>query len=122
MPHTAGGNKLFVEMRAAISVLAILALAGCQSPDGVPASMVPPAMDATATTTEGAPADLSDLVNAPAAGAQAQMRARGYSFTQQQGSVTYWWNPKTTICATTVASNGKFQTIGTATLRYCGQQ
>jgi hypothetical protein len=38
MPHTAGGNKLFVEMRAAISVLAILALAGCQSPDGVPAS------------------------------------------------------------------------------------
>ena len=113
---------MFVEMRAAISTLAILALAGCQSTDGVPASMVPPAMDATATTTEGAPADLADLVNAPAAAAQSQMQARGYAFTQQQGSTTYWWNPKTTICATTVTSNGKFQTIGTATARYCGQR
>ncbi|WP_271899498.1 hypothetical protein [Candidatus Phyllobacterium onerii] len=115
-------------MRAAIAILilAMMSLTGCQSngttSDGVPASAAPPAMDATATTAEGAPVDLADLVNAPAAGAQAQMRARGYSFTQQQGSITYWWNPKTTICATTVTSNGTFQTIGTATMRYCGQQ
>jgi hypothetical protein len=115
-------------MRAATSMAipAMILLAGCQSAGndagGVPASAVPPDMDATVTTAEGAPADLADLVNAPAASAQAQMRARGYAFTQQQGSITYWWNPKTTICATTVTSNGKFQTIGTATLRYCGQQ
>jgi hypothetical protein len=115
-------------MRVATSILilAIITLAGCQSTDndadGVPASAVLLGMDATATTTEGAPVDLADLVNAPAAGARAQMQARGYAFTQQQGSTTYWWNPKTTICATTVTSNGKFQTIGTATARYCGQQ
>jgi hypothetical protein len=104
-----------------ISILAVVALSGCQSA-GVPASAVPPAMDATVTNSEGAPADLADLVNSPAAGAQSQMQARGYAFAQQQDSITYWWNPKTTICATTVTSNGKFQTIGTATARYCGQR
>lgn len=113
-------------MRTAVStsIFMMIALAACQSTgdDAVPASSVPVAMDATATTTGGAPVDLADLVNAPAAGAQNQLRLRGYSFTQQQGSTTYWWNPRTTICATTVTSNGKFQTIGTATARYCGQQ
>ncbi|MDR6635794.1 hypothetical protein J2X72_004608 [Phyllobacterium sp. 1468] len=118
---------MFVRMRAAIAIsILVTTLAGCQSTgggtDGVPASMVPPAMDATATTAGGAPADIADLVNAPATRAQGQMQARGYAFTQQQGSTTYWWNPKTTICATTVTSNGKFQIIGTATAHYCGQQ
>ena len=115
-------------MRTAVSIslLAMITLTACQSTgddaDGVPASSVPAAMDATATTGGGAPEDLADLVNASAAGAQNQMQSRGYAFTQQQGSTTYWWNPKTTICATTVTSNGKFQTIGTATARYCGQR
>ncbi len=114
---------MFVRMHAAVSmVILATTLAGCQSSDGVPASAVPTAMDATATTSEGAPADLADLVNAPAAGAQSQLQARGYAFTQQQGPTSYWWNPKTTICATTVTSNGKFQTIGTATAQYCGQR
>lgn len=114
-------------MRIAVSasIFMMIALAACQSAGddaGVPVSSVPVAMDATATTTGGAPVDLADLVNAPAAGAQNQLRLRGYAFTQQQGSMTYWWNPRTTICATTVTSNGKFQTIGTATARYCGQE
>jgi len=115
-------------MRTAVSItiLAIIMLTACQSngdnTDGVPASAVPTAMDATATTIGGAPVDLADLVNAPAAGAQNQMQSRGYAFTQQQGSTTYWWNPRTTICATTVTANGKFQTIGTATARYCSQR
>ena len=115
-------------MRTAVSasIFTMIVLAACQSTGddagGVPASSVPTAMDATATTTGGAPVDLADLVNAPAAGAQNQLRLRGYAFTQQQGSTTYWWNPRTTICATTVTSNEKFQTIGTATAHYCGQQ
>jgi len=115
-------------MRTAVSIslLAVITLTACQSTgddaDRVPASAVPTEMDATATTMGGAPEDLADLVNAPAAGAQNQMKLRGYSFTQQQGPTTYWWNPRTTICATTATSNGKFQTIGTATARYCGQQ
>ena len=92
-------------MRTAVSasIFTMIALAACQS-------------------TGDDAGDLADLVNAPAAGAQNQLRLRGYAFTQQQGSTTYWWNPRTTICATTVTSNGKYQTIGTATARYCGQQ
>jgi hypothetical protein len=115
-----------MRIAVSISLLAVITLTACQSTgddaDGVPASAVPTAMEATATTMGGAPEDLADLVNAPATSPQNQMKSRGYSFTQQQGSTTYWWNPRTTICATTVTGNGKFQTIGTSTARYCGQQ
>jgi hypothetical protein len=115
-----------IKMRISISttVLTMLMLAGCQSAgdnaDAVPASAVPPAMAATVTAADGAPADIADLVNARAASAKSQMQARGYAVTGYQGGAAFWWNPTTTICARVVTSNGRYQTIGTASTRYCG--
>jgi hypothetical protein len=115
-----------IRMRNAISTtLTMLVLAGCQSAgdnaDAVPASAVPAGMAATATAQNGAPADISDLVNARAGSAQSQMQARGYGIARYQGGATFWWNPTTTICARVVSGNGRYQTITTATARYCGQ-
>jgi hypothetical protein len=102
-----------------------LMLAGCQTGgDGtgaVPASAVPPSMVATATAANGGPMDVADLVNAPAGTGRSQMLARGYRIGMEQGQTIFWWNPKTTICATTVTAKGRYQTIGTAEARYCGQ-
>lgn len=114
-------------MRRTISatIMTMLMLTGCQSTgddaDAVPASTVPTAMATTATASGGAPADIADLLNARTAGARNQMQARGYRMTRQQDdSTTFWWNPTTTICARVVTGSGRYQTIGTAAIRYCG--
>ncbi len=113
-------------MRIAISVtmLTLLTLGGCQSTgddaDAVPASAIPPGMASSVTVPGGAPGDIADLVNATAASGQSQLLARGYKKTIQQGQTTFWWNPTTTICAQIVTSNGRYQTIGAAEMRYCG--
>lgn len=107
------------------TIFTMIALAGCQSTGddagAVPASAIPPAMAATATASDGAPADIADLVNARTAGAKSQMQARGYAVVSYQGGAAFWWNPTTTICARVVTANGRYQTITTATARYCGQ-
>ncbi|CAN7283480.1 hypothetical protein LJR231_001359 [Phyllobacterium sp. LjRoot231] len=109
----------------AMTIFLVLMLAGCQSTgddsDAVPASAVPQSMDATATASNGAPIDIADLVNVPVAAGKSQMQARGYRIGVEQGQTIFWWNPKTTICATTVTVKGRYQTIGTASARYCGQ-
>ncbi|MBB3236471.1 hypothetical protein [Phyllobacterium endophyticum] len=110
---------------AAMTIVSALTLVSCQSSgddsDAVPASAVPASMDATATASNGAPMDIADLVNAPVASAKGQMQARGYRIGVEQGQTVFWWNPRTTICATTVTANGRLQTIGTASARFCGQ-
>ena len=114
-------------MRSAIwlTIVGALTIAGCQSSpddaDTVPASALPPGMAATGTAGSGAPSDLADLVGARAPGAETQMKARGYAAVSYQGGAAFWWNPRTTVCARVVTANGRFQQIGTATARFCGQ-
>ena len=111
----------------ALILLATFAMAGCQSTTGddanaVPASTLPPGMAATATVGGGgAPTDLADLVNKPAKSAASQMTARGYASVSFQDNTAYWWNARAQVCASVVTANGKFQSIGTATARFCGQ-
>lgn len=117
-----------MNMRVALLALTLLTtcmMAGCQSTgddaNAVPASTLAPGMAATAAAGSGAPADLADLVNKPAASAASQMKARGYASVSFQDGTAYWWNSRTTVCASVVNANGKIQSIGTATIRFCGQ-
>lgn len=65
-----------------------------------------------------APADISDLVGARAAGAEAEMQARGY---EDVGGNNTWWNSATGTCAKVHVSQGHYSRIDTLAPSACGQ-
>ncbi|UZK66756.1 hypothetical protein [Sphingomonas sp. M1-B02] len=59
--------------------------------------------------------DLSDLVNARAAGGETQLEARGYEFvttnTVRDTKWSFWWNERTRQCVQVATSNGRYSAI-----------
>jgi hypothetical protein len=73
-----------------------------------------------------APSALNDLVGARAAGAENQMRARGYTFVKSQKgddrSYTYWWNAASRQCVTVSTMDGRYDAITPSPAPDCGQR
>lgn len=77
-----------------------------------------------AAAAHAPPADLRDLAGARAAGAEAQLLARGYALvrveTMRGGKVSRWWNGKRRQCVAVTTVNGRYRTIATAAPGACG--
>lgn len=72
------------------------------------------------------PAGLGDLVGARAAGAETQMRARGYGLIRtdksDDRSYSYWWNGSTRQCVTIATMEGRYDSITGTPAADCGQR
>jgi len=73
-----------------------------------------------------APSALNDLVGARAAGAETQMRSRGYSLVRTEQSddrsYTYWWNASNRQCVTVATMDGRYDSITPTLAPDCGKQ
>lgn len=72
------------------------------------------------------PSTLNDLVGARAAGAETQMRSRGYSLVKTEQSddrsYTYWWNASNRQCVTVATMDGRYDSITPTLAPDCGKQ
>lgn len=72
-----------------------------------------------------APAELSDLVGARAAGGETALRSRGYDYVSGQTGDdrvwTVWWNPRSRSCVTVATVNGRYDSITTSPAPDCRQ-
>ncbi|MXN63329.1 hypothetical protein GR183_00300 [Stappia sp. GBMRC 2046] len=97
---------------AAIFILAI-PVAGCQSSSSGPT--------VAATPVTGSTADIADFQGARAGQAELGLNNRGYEPARTEGLTAYWWNDATQACARIVTSNGRYETVDTATPADCGK-
>lgn len=67
------------------------------------------------------PSGLGDLVGARGAGGETQLGFRGYSLQRSSGGANYWWNGDSRTCAKVVTSDGRYQSIDTASASDCGK-
>ncbi|MFZ2997017.1 hypothetical protein [Sphingobium sp.] len=72
------------------------------------------------------PPGLNDLVGAHAAGAETQMKTRGYSHIRsEQGddrSYSYWWNGSSRQCVTVATMEGRYSSITSSPAPDCNQR
>ncbi len=72
------------------------------------------------------PSGLNDLVGARGAGAETQMRSRGYTFIRNQKSddrsYTYWWNAASRQCVTVATMDGRYDSITSTPAADCNQR
>ena len=74
---------------------------------------------------QGAPQDVRDLIGSRAAGAETQLRNRGYSFVRtSEGNDrkwSTWWNGRSNTCITVTTIDGRYSSITTASYAECHQ-
>jgi hypothetical protein len=100
--------------RNTIFILAAAALAAsCSSSGTSPAPGLQP--------VAGPPADLADFVGARAGQAELGLQNIGYQLAKTEGLTSFWWNDATKTCARCVTSDGRYQSIDTATPGDCPQ-
>ena len=73
------------------------------------------ASDTGSASSEGAPADVADLVGAKAAGAETDLISRGYRFIKttksDDRSYSNWWKASTKTCLTVATLDGRYDSI-----------
>lgn len=74
-------------------------------------------------SNDGAPSDVADLVGAKAAGAESDLKSRGYRFikTTKGGDRSYsnWWKASTKTCLTVATFDGRYDSIVTGPAEDC---
>lgn len=74
---------------------------------------------------QGTPQDVRDLVGTRAAGAETQLRNRGYSFVRttegNDRKWSVWWKSQTNTCITVTTIDGRYNSIVTSSYAECNQ-
>lgn len=74
---------------------------------------------------QGTPQDVRDLVGTRAAGAETQLRNRGYSFVRttdgNDRKWSVWWNGRSNTCITVTTIDGRYNSIVTSAYAECHQ-
>ncbi len=100
--------------RRLLIVLAALApLTGCETSNGDSATTLP--------AYAGSASDIYDFQGAKAGRAEMGLNNRGYQLARTQGLRGYWWTQNTGTCAKIVTSQGRYQSVDTASPSDCGR-
>lgn len=77
---------------------------------------------ATAGASAGTPSDVSDLVGARGAGGETQLGQRGYEYVTMTKGTQYWWNAQSKACIGIKVSQGRYQSVSSASTSQCHQK
>jgi hypothetical protein len=101
--------------RVLLAIIATLPLAACETSDGGAATNLP-----SNPPQYGSTSDIADFRGARAGQAEFGLQGRGYQLVRSQGLTGFWWNQNTQTCASIVTSNGRYQSVTTASRDECG--
>lgn len=77
---------------------------------------------ATSGASAGTPSDVSDLVGARGAGGETQLGQRGYEYVTMTKGTQYWWNVQSKACIGIKVSQGRYQSVSSASASQCHQK